>query len=346
MFIFSLLMALGVTMAVIALLRPVAQHLGLVDVPGGRKLHQGQVPVIGGIAMFVGIFFGLLLVGQSLLLYRGLLAAMGVLVFIGVLDDLHELSAKMKLCGQIFAAVLVVMFSHVVLSNFGNLFGLGTVHFGLLVLPITVFAIVGMINAVNFIDGVDGLAATIIACQLSILLLLTWVNHHHADATFLAVILASALGFLCFNFPIANHSVRKVFMGDAGSMLLGLLLVWFAIKLTQGTHAILQPITAVWIVAYQLMDVVSCIVRRLRNRQSPFQPDKLHLHHILQRAGLSPLQIVLTIAGGSLVMAAIGIALDLSHAPAWLSLILFLVFFIGYLLLLRRGPQWIRPKKL
>lgn len=346
MFIVSLFMILSVTIAVIALLRPVALHLGLVDVPGGRKLHQGQVPLIGGIAMFIGIFFGLLLIGRSLLFYRGLLAAMGVLVFIGVLDDLHEMSAKMKLCGQIFAAALVAMCSHVALSNFGDLFGFGAIHFDLFVLPITVFAIVGMINAVNFIDGVDGLAATVIVCQLAILIGLSWGNHQHADATFLAVILASALGFLCFNFPIANHSTRKVFMGDAGSMLLGLLLVWFAIKLTQGPQTIVQPITAVWIFAYQLMDVASCIMRRLRRGQSPFLPDKLHLHHILQRADFSPLQIVLIIAGSTLVMAAVGIALDLTHVPERLSFIFFLTLFIGYLLLLRRAPQWIRAKKL
>ena len=315
MFIVSLLMTFGITVAATLLLRPVAVRLGLVDVPGGRKLHQGSVPLIGGIAMFMGISFGLLMVGHSLLSYRGLLAAMGVLVFIGVLDDFHELSPKVKVCGQIFAAILVALFGHVLLSDFGNLFGLGDVHFGLLVLPITIFAIVGMINAVNFIDGVDGLAATVIASQLLALLLVCVTTGFLGDAAILAVVLASVAGFLCFNFPCGQYGARKVFMGDAGSMLLGVVLVWFLIKLTQSPRAVIEPMAAVWVVAYQLMDVVSCIARRLRARQSPFHPDKLHLHHILQRIGLSPLAVVLTIVAGNTLMAAKGLLLDLLWTP-------------------------------
>ena len=322
-------------------LRPIAIKLNLVDTPGGRKMHQGKVPLIGGIAIFIAICLSLLGTDIPLQPYRSLLAAMAILAFIGVLDDLRELRALHKLIGQLLAILLLLGWGQLELSSLGNLLGLGDLHLSYLSYPLTVFALVAMINAINFIDGSDGLAGSIVFVHIASLMIACILAEHYHEAKFLSLILASLFGFLLFNFPIAICQRRKVFMGDAGSMLLGLLLGWFTIKLSQGPTAVLKPVSMLWITAFPLIDTGAIILRRLSQKKSPFNPDKLHGHHILKRSGYGNLATVLIITIFSVLFAGVGIVGGLV-LPEWLLFGLFILLFVAYIYLMKHA--WIFSK--
>src|SRR3990167_1902763 len=154
------------------LLRPLSVRLGLVDRPSGRKLHAKEVPLIGGIAMFFGFCFALLAMGVSLQPYRGMFAGSSILVMMGVVDDFRDLSSKLRLWGQFVAALLLVIWGHVLLANWGDLFFLGEMSLGLWAIPVTVFLVVANINAMNMVDGQDGLAGGVALGQALLLLAL------------------------------------------------------------------------------------------------------------------------------------------------------------------------------
>ena len=287
---------IGVVLA-ICVLRPLAPAAGLIDLPGGRRQHADAVPLIGGLAIAQGLLLALALragtglggtVSGQLPPPPALLAAALVVLAGGLLDDLHELSARVKLLFQIIAASLLAGWGGTLVLHVGALVspevqGLGVA----LVVPFTVLGMVGVMNAVNMIDGADGLAGGV---ALSALL---WFGVAAALAGLaghvwlISLIAAAVAAYLCFNAggPLARK--YKVFLGDAGSLLLGLLLAWIAIELAMAPAAAVSPIAAVWILAVPICDSVSLMLRRMLRRRSPFSADREHLHHVLQDAGLS-----------------------------------------------------------
>lgn len=219
---FSMLLAFAVTVFTVALLRPLAVRLKLVDIPGGRKHHHGEVPLIGGIGMFCGFSFAILTLPVSLSEVRSLLASGLLLIIIGVLDDFHELNNSIKFVAQFIAALLMAVWGGNCLHTFGNLLFMGTVHFsGLLSMLITIIASVGLMNAVNMLDGSDGLAASIVLVQCVFFLSIAQHVHATLDMHLLLIIIAIICGYLCFNFPLPIPRRRKIFMGDAGSLFFG-----------------------------------------------------------------------------------------------------------------------------
>ena len=152
----SSVVALLASLFCIWLLRPLAIRLGFVDRPSGRKLHEKEVPLIGGIALFFGFCFALLSVAVSLQPYRGMLAGSSILVLMGVVDDFKDLSSKLRLFGQLLAALLLVSWGGMMLHNLGDLFFFGDVKLGLWAIPITIFVVMAYINAMNMVDGQDG----------------------------------------------------------------------------------------------------------------------------------------------------------------------------------------------
>lgn len=270
------------------LLKPLAARLELVAVPGGRKAHQGNIPLVGGIAMLFGLAAGLLVLNLPLHHYRAFLAGIAVLAFAGLLDDFHELSARSKFIAQLIAALLMVFWGH------NKLFSLGHLFFGEIILlqyhlavPVTVFAILSIINAINMLDGMDGLAGGIVLVELMLLFALAQHAGQVADAMILAILAGSVAAFLCFNYRLPGRRHALIFMGDVGSMFLGFVLVWFCVKLSQVGQATLPPIAFLFIMALPLLDTASVMARRMCRGKSPFHPDSTHLHHLLLRLGLS-----------------------------------------------------------
>ena len=270
---------------------------GLVDAPDAhRKLHERPVPLTGGPTILIS---SVLAIAATLLWFPTLLAptahdakflaclfASGsLLVVIGLIDDRYGMRGRQKLAGQILAAVMMLP-SGVVIRQ-ASILGL-PISFGDLGPIITVLCIVGAINALNLIDGVDGLASTTgIILSLSIAAV-TFVYGGRPDGLLMSLVLAGALsGFLLFNFPPA-----KMFLGDSGSMLIGLVLGAVALKcsLKQFTAATLIMPTAIW--AIPLFDVSMAIVRRKLTGRSLYETDRGHLHHCLQRKGLGGVKLL------------------------------------------------------
>ena len=284
---------------VIPVLSIVARRVGLVDMPGGRKRHQGAVPLVGGIAIFLSILSAS---AFGLKVDTPLLMALGALLVIGIYDDFFDMRSYKKLISQIGICMLLISVTGVQIRSLGTLPG------GVeLLLPyggviLTIVAMVGLINSINMADGLDGLAGGLsIMALIHLMLAMHMIDRpiSAADLMLMFVVCGALTAFLVFNLMPVRH---KIFLGDSGSMLLGLLLSFFIIKASQT-----QPLTSTlptsmvaWIVALPVFETLSLIARRARMGRSPFSPDRNHLHHLLIDNGLSPrlaLLVILVLAG-------------------------------------------------
>ncbi|MCH9770472.1 MAG: undecaprenyl/decaprenyl-phosphate alpha-N-acetylglucosaminyl 1-phosphate transferase, partial [Gammaproteobacteria bacterium] len=212
----SSLIAVLVTIGCIRLLRPVAVHIGFVDQPGGRKNHQNDIPLIGGIAIFFGFGFAVLTTHLALSSYRDLLAGSAVLMLLGVVDDFQELSSKLRLFGQLLASLLIIIWGNQMITSLGNVFFFGNINLGLWGFPLTCFLIVAYINAMNMLDGQDGLSASIALGQALLLIYLSLRLRLNTDARLLFYLAASLCAFLYFNLRFPWRKQASIFLGDHG----------------------------------------------------------------------------------------------------------------------------------
>ena len=307
------------SISLIVLLRNTALRMGLVDYPGGRKQHEGGVPVVGGIAIYGAFAFSALLITQTQPLYpfRSLLGGMGVLVLAGALDDMHDLSPIAKLGMQCGAALLMVSWGGVFVPQLGDLFGVGGVFaLGNFAIPFTLVCVLGVVNALNMTDGVDGLAGGLALVSLLAFAALCVALNLDSTLLMISILIGAVLGFLFFNFRSPMRKRAGVFLGDAGSMALGFAICWFAVSLVRVPDAAIPPISMVWLMAVPLLDMGVVILRRLLSGKSPLAADREHLHHLLLRAGLSDTATTLTLLGAALLAAGVGLAIWYYRIPA------------------------------
>jgi len=226
--------------------------------------------------MFMGFFVALLTLPISLQHYRSFIAGSILLVFVGLLDDLHELSPRSRFLAQIFSLLLMFFWGQIKLTYLGNLFFYKAQGLGFCSLPVSVIAGLGIINAINMVDGMDGLAGSLVLVELILLFYCAVISGQLPSAYLLFLMMVVVVAFLWLNFQIPGRSHAKVFMGDAGSMFLGFTLVWFLIELSQiGAHAI-TPVTMLWIMALPLFDTTAVMLYRLSKKRSLFSSDRQH----------------------------------------------------------------------
>lgn len=317
----------------VPILRPAAHKIDLVDRAGGRKHHKVEVPLIGGLAMFAGIGIALMIVDAPLRPYASLVAGMGILLMIGVIDDLIDMSAGAKLFVQVVVAVLMVSWGEVQVHSLGNLIGVVPFELHEWDIPFTVLATLLLINGINMADGTDGLAGGMTAVALAMLLAIAVLGGaHRAYLAVNGVILAAVVGFLCFNIRVPGRRYATVFMGDSGSMMLGFALAWMAVYLSQVENVGVYPVSVAWVLVLPILDVVMLYFRRLMKGRSPFSADREHLHHLLLRAGCSVTLTVWLILGVMTVFGLIGV---LGWYWGWPQYVMFLglvpVFVLHYL---------------
>ena len=332
-------LAFAVTVALARLLQGPATHFGLVDRPGGRKQHAGDVPIIGGVAMFCGFAVALLAANHPGLPARSVVATLGLLVLVGIIDDHHDLRARYKFVAQIAAALFMILWSGRQISLLGPLFGPAELGLSVFAIPFTIVCVMGVINAVNMMDGIDGLAGSICAVALAWLAIAAALSGLDAQLWMALMALGAIAGFLIFNLRFPWRPKAAIFMGDAGSMMLGFFLVWLTVDLTQGPDRSMPPITAVWIIALPLMDLARVMMTRLRRRQSPLVADRTHLHHLLLARGLGTGQIVAIMVGLSLTGGAIGIGAWQLGMPDWLMFYAFIAVLIAYYKTIRKNEK-------
>ena len=331
------LAAFVTSVAVIHLFSPVAVRIGLVDRPGGHKLHDDHVPLVGGFALYASLFLAwnlgpLLGLGTINSIF---LAASGLLFTIGLVDDRFNLSVRLRLAMQVAAALLLV-YSQVVLDDLGRLLPDQLLALGVLAIPFTIFATVGTINAINMIDGMDGLAGLVSFSILSLLLVVSYVSDSSIQLLIILCMMGGLGGFLLFNMRRRGRDRAAVFMGDAGSTILGFLFAYLLISLSQGEHRAISPVTAIWLFAVPLMDTLGVMMRRIWLGRSPFAADRGHLHHLLLDAGFRMRHAVVLIAAIQLLLGGVGLAGDYLGVPEHLSLLAFVTLFLVYAYLVIR----------
>lgn len=307
------LLAFALTVLLIFLLGPFAGRVGLLDHPNVRSSHQTPTPLVGGLAIFVAFAIGAVAAFLSGVLpwdsYTVSLLGGGLLlVVVGAVDDACDLSPLLRFSVQIVAALIMVYGGGVVLSDLGHMLPSGRMlELGALAVPFTVFATLGVINALNMCDGLDGLSGTLAMISITGLMIVSFVNGGPADTVLLAVLAAAILAFLLFNLRLPGRSRAAVFMGDAGSMFLGYVLTWFAISLSQGEQRAMVPAAALWFLMLPLFDTISMMLRRLAKGRSPFSADREHIHHVFLMAGFTVNETVTVMAAAALIGAGIGL---------------------------------------
>ena len=299
-------------------LRKWAFDTGVLDLSDERKVHKGMMPRLGGVAIFFGFIFSLLLFVEMSDTLRGFLAGAMLLFVTGLADDLVGLSPKKKFLGEICGTMVTIVVGKLYITELGNLFGFGDIVLPIyLAIPFTLFAVVGVINAINLIDGLDGLSGGISVIALSSFGLLAYLEGHHEMTLICAAMTGALLGFLNYNsYP------ARIFMGDVGSLVIGFTLAFLAIGLTQTEGTFIQPIVPLIIIGLPIMDTVWVMSCRMLHGKSPFDADKTHVHHKFLDIGFNHRLSVLIIYGISLFWAVVGIAFR--DAPAWLLLFTFI----------------------
>ncbi|HPQ51124.1 MAG: undecaprenyl/decaprenyl-phosphate alpha-N-acetylglucosaminyl 1-phosphate transferase [Alphaproteobacteria bacterium] len=298
-----------VTVIVVALARQLALKLGVVDAPGGRKQHDEPVPPVGGIAIFT-IFIAILF-GSGIFLSTtipwALIVSLGIILLVGVIDDAREIDARIKFATHFLVAAILVIGGGAQITSLGNILGFGQMGLGWMSIPFSIACVVYIINAVNMMDGLDGLAGG------NALIVFLWFGlsafwHGETETVFeIAIFCAGLLGFLFYNARSPWRKHAKVFLGDAGSMGIGVMIAWFAITLSQTPHQVIEPVSVAWVIALPIIDAFGLLVARLRDHKPPFAPDRRHFHHHFIHAGFGVASTVYIILCWSAILGAIGV---------------------------------------
>ncbi|HVN67657.1 MAG TPA: MraY family glycosyltransferase [Candidatus Sulfotelmatobacter sp.] len=313
-FLLTFFIALFLTILLTPMVRSFAPEIGAVDKPEERKVHTHTIPRTGGIAIFLGfliaVLFGLLFLGGvrgSVINSRpilGILLGGSVVMLVGLLDDIYRLKPWLKFLCQLIGAGIAIYFGieiNFVSTPFNRLMPLRFVA-----IPLTLLWVVGMTNAINLIDGLDGLAAGVTAISAGTLFLVALRTHQLAAALLMVALAGAALGFLRYNFNPAS-----VFLGDAGSYFLGFILATAAIIGVFKTTLVVALIVPILILGVPIFDTTFAIVRRLRQKKSIFAADDKHLHHLLLRAGFNQREAVLAIYTVCLLLSVIALIMAL-----------------------------------
>jgi UDP-GlcNAc:undecaprenyl-phosphate GlcNAc-1-phosphate transferase len=296
--IFPLLTA-AIVAALLWLLEPFAHRLGLLDRPGGRKDHGHPTPIIGGLAMAIGILVPVLWVGDYTQAYLGFMLGSGLLVLVGLIDDVSDIRWPWRLLAQGCAALIMIYVGGVRVEYLGDVFGARALDLGVWSVPFTVIATLGVINAFNMCDGVDGLAGALAVAAMTMYCAAAVYSGNLFMVERLAPVIAAVSVFLLFNMRHPWRARARIFMGNAGSAFLGYLIAWACFRLTQNAEHPVTPVLAPWLVAPPIIDCLVLIARRLKEGRSPFAAGRDHMHHYLLDAGFSPTVIALGLAAVS-----------------------------------------------
>ena len=324
--------SLALTLLSLLILIRLAPSLGLMDSPGGRKQHARLTPVVGGLAIAVGLLPVLVLLPAHTMTMLAWLAGTVLLVLVGLADDIWDISALQKLFAQAVSGVFLVA-AGLVLTNLGHLLGNDLLQLSWLGIPLTVFAVASAINGVNMMDGVDGLLGLVAAVPLTLVVWLAWHAGLAFEFALAGCLLLGLLIFLMFNFRFPWTAQASVFLGDTGSMLIGfnlaLLLISLAVK------GVMPPVLALYFLALPLLDLLGVILRRRLRGVPAATAGRDHLHHILLDAGFSVPATALLLGSLALLFACGGLLFWRLGMHESVLFLIFLCVLFGYVLLSR-----------
>lgn len=323
-----------IAFAILFLMRNVARRVGLVDKPTGRKIHSGKVPLVGGVAICVTIV-NYIYTHPNIINHANLyMLCICGLTIVGALDDRFDLSVKLRMLVQALISVAMIYFANAELHTLGDLLGFGSIELGMFGGLLTVLAVIGCINAFNMVDGIDGLLGGLSIVTFSSIGILLFLSGEQSLSYLCLLLVICMMPYIFMNLGLIGHK-RKVFMGDAGSMMIGFTVIWLLIGASQTAGSpIIRPVTALWLIAVPLMDMVAIMFRRIKQKKSPFKPDREHLHHICQRLGCSSLQTLMLICSIAALFAGVGMLGEVYDVPEYVMFYGFVIMFMFYLLIL------------
>ncbi|MFJ7728269.1 glycosyltransferase family 4 protein [Neobacillus sp. NPDC097160] len=284
----TLIVCFVASILITPLIKKLAFVIGATDRPNHRKVHQSIMPRLGGLAIFISFMAGIFLLRPENSYSFAIIIGCLIIVITGFCDDLFELPAKYKLLGQLAAACSVVFLGDLQMVFINLPFG-GQLQFGFFSIPFTILWIVGITNAINLIDGLDGLAAGVSSIALITISGMAMIQGNFYVVAVGSIVLASTLGFLFYNFHPAS-----IFMGDTGALFLGFIISVLSL-LGFKNVTFISFVIPVIILGVPISDTLFAIIRRIINKQPLSAPDKSHLHHCMLRMGYSHRQTVLLI---------------------------------------------------
>ena len=303
------LLGFGLTLGLIRFLAPRAQGYGLVDHPGtGRKDHEDATPTVGGLAIVVGLALTALLAQIAGQVHPAFWVSLFLIALTGTLDDLFDLQPTIKFAAQITAALLMVYWGGLHLHTLGDLVSTAPVILDRYAVPLTVFAVIGVVNAINLCDGADGLGGGLAFIAVFWIALMNAVSANTGTLAPSLGLLGCIAAFLAFNMRSPWRSRAAIFLGDAGSLSLGFALAWLTVAAAQPGAQLFPPVTAIWLVAIPISDTIVCMSRRLIKGHNPFRADRTHVHHILIDLGMPVGGAVAVIHLVAFALAAAGVA--------------------------------------
>jgi UDP-GlcNAc:undecaprenyl-phosphate GlcNAc-1-phosphate transferase len=311
------LLAAVITFLTMPIVRRLSGKVGAFALPGERHVHKNNVPSSGGVAIFIGFLMAVLFFNDTSPEIMGFLIGGAIITAVGLLDDIFDLPPIVKFFGQIVAALIVIA-AGVRVEFVGNM-GTGNdglYYLGFLSLPFTFFWIVGITNAINFLDGLDGLAGGVTGIASWTLATVALLSGRYDTAVLAFTLGAAAFAFLPYNF--SDSPRKKIFMGDAGSNFLGYSLAVLSILGMVKIAAAFSMLIPILILAVPIFDTLFAIIRRLAAGKSPFEADKMHLHHRIMDRGISHKKTTCIIYGISLILGVVSVfsmKLDASIVP-------------------------------
>ncbi|RKQ34320.1 glycosyltransferase family 4 protein [Oceanobacillus halophilus] len=315
----ALVICFAAAILITPLIKKLALTIGATDKPNQRKVHETAMPRLGGLAIFISFLIGTVFFLPSTTEAWPMVIGATIIIITGLLDDLYNIPAKFKLLGQVIAAVVTV--SGGVTIDFITLFTDEKFEFGIFAVPITIMWIVAITNAINLIDGLDGLAAGVSSIAFITITGLAITMGDYFIALISLIMLGSTLGFLVYNFYPA-----KIFMGDTGSLFLGYMISVIAVMGLYKEVTIVSLVVPIMILAIPILDTTFAIVRRLIHKKPISAPDKDHLHHCIIRLGYTHRQTVIMIyALSSLFSIA---AIVFTRSTLWGSILILLSLLI------------------
>jgi len=329
-YVMPFLLAMTVTMASLPVFGRVAAKWRIVDHPGIRKVHAVPIPRIGGIAMIIGVLAAAFIVVPLEAADRYFLAAAGAVAAFGGMDDRFDLDYRVKLTCQLLAAVIVVIGGDIQIHSL-------TLDDRVMLpewisIPLTLLFLVGITNAINLADGLDGLAGGTTFLILCALAMLAYSGGQVSSAALALTFAGAVLGFLRYNtFP------ATVFMGDAGSQLLGFAVGVLSLRATQSGDSAVSAATPILLLALPILDTLSVMVQRMSEGRSPFSADKNHIHHKLLSFGFDHHEAVMVIYAvqADLLL----LAYWMRYESDLLILGVVTIFFIGAIFLLQAAAR-------
>ncbi len=322
--IFAFLLALLITLTMVPLLIRLARRYALVDIPGGRKGHSTPVPRIGGVAMVAAASTSIFLWSELGPPLKSVLIGMAILCFTGLVDDLISVKWWKKLLAQGIAASVVVLYGGAEITNLGYW---GSFHLILptwFAIPISILYIVGVTNAINLSDGLDGLAAGITLFIVVFLVFLAKLNDVPQYYVPLAAIIGAIWGFLRFN----THPAQ-IFMGDTGSYFLGFSVAVFSVFVTQNSGTAASPLIILFVLGLPIIDTLAVILERIISGAPVFKPDQRHFHYRLVHLGFSEKEAVIIIYAIQALCLYLGLTLLFYPASTVVGVFLIVTFVIS-----------------